>query len=149
MKNVKIFLCVILLFSVFFGGCAGSKGTAGTGKTSNAGLISSISTQLGITEDQAMLGTTAVLILARTKMTTEDFNKVTSSMMGVNTLLQNTNNLSRLPNSIASVTELYTTFSNLGLKSSLVDSIIPIVLTYAQLSGGNNTYQPLQTALKK
>lgn len=149
MKNVKIFFTIILLFTVILTGCMGGKGTTGTGKTNSAGLIGSISGQLGITEDQAMLGTTAVLILARTKMTPEEFNKVTSTMVGVNTLLTNTNNLSKLPTSIASMTELYATFNSLGLKSGLVDSIIPIVLTYAQISGGNNTYLPLQTALKK
>ena len=149
MKKVTIFFTIIVLFTAVFSGCAGSKGSAGQGKGSNPGLISSVSAQLGITEQQAILGTTAVLILARTKMTNDDFTKVTSTMVGVNTLLQNTNNLSKLPTTIASMADLYTTFTNLGLRSSLVDSIIPILLTYAELSGGNSSYLPLQTALKK
>ena len=149
MTTKKYFFISLIVLSTIFSGCSAFKGSSAKTNTNSAGLIGTVSSQLGVTEEQAMLGTAAVLILARTKMTPEEFQKVTSTMSGVNSILQNTNNMSKLPSTIGSMAELYTAVSNLGIRSSLIDSIVPLVLTYAQVTGGNNSYLPLQTALKK
>ncbi|MCK9280710.1 MAG: DUF2780 domain-containing protein [Melioribacteraceae bacterium] len=113
------------------------------------GLIESVTSQLGVTKNQAVGGVGSILGLAKEKMPASDFLKVANAIPGSSDLITSALGLTGSKSTISTVAALAPLFLKLGMKSDMVSKFIPVVLSYVGASGGNTTMDLLSAVLKK
>jgi hypothetical protein len=124
------------------------------------GLVEMLTSQLGVTKDQAAGGAGSILDYAKGKMKADDFKKVADAVPETNDLLKaapkveaGSSMLGGLGGSmggtgtVGTVAALSGSFQKLGLKSNMIGKFIPIVVNYAQSKGGSTVGTLLSTAL--
>lgn len=131
----------------------------GSDAMSQSGLLSSLSSQLNVTPEQAIGGTGAMLGLAKNKLTSGDYSQLTQSVPGIDKLsgsralnglgglLGKSGDSSMLSNALGNVKtadDLNNSFSALGMDSGMVGKFAPIILEYLGKQGvGGSVLQSL------
>ena len=124
-------------------------------------LVDLLSSQLGITKDQASGGAGSIFQLAKQNLSAEDFSSVSKAVPGIEMMMSDApktdGGLSDLGNissmfggsskKISGVAGLASSFEKLGLSSSMVEAFIPIILEYVKGSGGEKVMGLLKGAL--
>jgi len=123
-------------------------------------LIKMITSQLGVTEEQAKGGAGLLLSLAKGKLGEQDFAKIAKTVPGADDLL------SQIPSGgiggmlgglakkvtggggLADLASLAGGFKKLGLESDMVGKFVPIVVSFVQSRGGDAVKGLLEKALK-
>jgi len=109
----------------------------------NAALVGLLTSQLGVTSEQALGGAGAIFATAKDKMSADDFSSLTKSVPGVDSML------SAVPSGIDSSSDdmLGAAFSALGMDSSMIRDFVPLILGYVQGQGGTDMMGLLQKSL--
>jgi len=125
-------------------------------------ILSMLTEQLGVTEDQAKGGAGAIFNLAKEKLGDADFGKVAEAVPGMEELLGAAparGGLAGLVGGLASklgggagklgsLASLAGGFKDLGLDSGMVGKFIPIILSFVQSKGGDSIKSLLAGVLK-
>ena len=121
----------LLVLGIVAASCASS--TPATGIASNP-LVSQLTSGLGVTPDQAVGGTGAMLGLAQNKLTPDQFSAVSNAIPGGSDILKAAGPLLGGAN-ISSLADVQGIFSKLGMSPDTVAKFAPI-LTQAASSAG-------------
>jgi hypothetical protein len=121
-------------------------------------LIQSLTSQLGITTEQATGGAGALFNMAKSQLTSDEFSQIAAAVPDINTLIaaapaiteSTSGAVSSMLGSesgLANLASLATSFSQLGLTSDMIAQFTPIVFDYLQQAGGNNLMEMMKGAL--
>ena len=131
-------------------------------------LIGQLVSTLGVQEGQAKGGAGLLFQLAKDKLGDGEFSQLSSSLPGVDELLQAAPSLAggggggggggllskvlslfgNQTGGLGSLASLAGGFSQLGLDAGMVGQFLPIVLSFAQQQGGESVKNLLERALK-
>ena len=125
-------------------------------------ILSMLTEQLGVTEDQAKGGAGAIFNLAKEKLGDADFGKVAEAVPGMEELLGAApasgglagvvgglaSKLGGGAGKLGSLASLAGGFKDLGMDSGMVGKFIPIILSFVQSKGGDSIKNILAGVLK-
>ncbi len=130
-------------------------------KSAGTGLISQLSKGLAISPTQAKGGAGTLFSLAKSRLTEDEFSKVSSAVPNMGSLLKAAPTLthqsefssleSELPGSMGSMgrmAEAAEAFHKLGLSPEMARKFLPIMSKYVESRGGSETAGLLEKALK-
>ncbi|MEW8286599.1 MAG: DUF2780 domain-containing protein [Candidatus Thiodiazotropha endolucinida] len=123
-------------------------------------LLDSLTSQLGITTEQAAGGAGALFGLAKNRLTNEDFSQIAAVVPDLDSLIAAAPSLSDATSRAGAVASmlggesglgnlagLATSFSQLGLSPDMIGQFTPIVLEYLQQAGGGTVMEVMKGAL--
>ena len=129
--------------------------------SAGTGLISQLSKGLSISPTQAKGGAGTLFSLAKSRLTEDEFGKISSSVPGMSGLLKAAPPLthqsefssieSELPGSMGSMgrmAEAAEAFHKLGLSPEMAVKFLPIMSKFVESRGGSETAGLLEKALK-
>ncbi|RBW48566.1 DUF2780 domain-containing protein [Marinobacter sp. F3R11] len=94
-------------------------------------LLGQLEGQLGVTETQAIGGTSALLQLAQSELGTDAMSSLTSNASGLSSLLGGGSSLTgSVLSNISSMSGVTSAFSALGMDSSMIQQFVPIVMSF-------------------
>ena len=94
-------------------------------------LLGQLKGQLGVTDAQAFGGTGALLQLAQSQLGTGAMSSLTSEAPGLSNLLGADSGLSKsLLSGISSMSGVQSTFSALGMNSTMIQQFVPIIMGF-------------------
>ena len=127
-------------------------------KSPNPELIGSLTKELSITPAQATGGAGTLFGLAKSKLSVEDFGKVSKAVPGMDGLLKaapkpKSNSPldslgSSLPGSAGGLASVAGSFKSLGLSPAMAEKFVPVLTQYVQSKGGSSVASLLAGALK-
>jgi hypothetical protein len=127
-------------------------------KSSSSDLVGQLTKELSITRPQARGGAGALFALAKSRLSTEEFSKVSAAVPGMSGLLKaapavdSNSELSRLegslPGSMGRTAEVADAFSKLGLSPEMAGKFLPVMSKFVESKGGLSTASLLEKALK-
>lgn len=126
------------------------------------GLVSLLTSQLGVTENQARGGAGALFSYAKDKLGASDFAKVAEAVPGMAGFLGAapksegvsgalggaSSLLGKAKDSGAGIMSLAGQFAQLGLGGDMIGKFVPIIVSYVKSSGGDAVAGLLAGALK-
>jgi len=135
-------------------------GLVGMGTAQANDLVAMLTSQLGVSEEQASGGAGSILDYAKGEMGAGDFDIVSQSMPdlgslvgggsggGTSSLMQSGSSLlGGSSSSLSDAAGLASSFSDLGMSPDMVSQFVPKILEYAQTNGSEQALQLLQGAL--
>lgn len=125
------------------------------------GLVDLLSSQLGVTKDQAQGGAGSIFQLAKQNLSGEDFSNVAKAVPGINQMLDAAPKMEESSGTLGSVSSimgdksntlggmagLTNSFKKLGLSPDMVQQFTPIILDYVKDKGGEHVMSLLKSAL--
>lgn len=125
---------------------------------SGSGLISQLTKGLSVTPTQARGGAGSLFALAKSRLTAEEFSKVSSAVPGMSGLLKAApavgggSELSslegELPGGMGRLAEVVGAFHKLGMSPEMAGKFVPVMTQYVKSRGGLSTASLLEKALK-
>lgn len=121
-------------------------------------LLQSLTSQLGVTTEQAVGGAGALFNLAKSRLPGADYAQIASVVPDIDNLIaaapqvkdSATGAVASMlggENGLGSLATLASSFSQLGLSSDMISQFTPIVLDYLQQSGGTDVMALMKGAL--
>lgn len=110
-----------------------------------ASLVKNLSSQLGVSSQQAAGGTAALFAMAQSKLPTSQFNGVTSKVSGLSSLLGSGQSsgsgslTSTILNNVSSFGGVQKAFSGLGMSPSMIGQFVPIISQFLGTQGVTGT----------
>ena len=126
------FLQGTLLIAAALQGCSSMEPAT----SSAAGLTNSLTSQLGVSSQQASAGVGSMLNYAKGRLSPEQWNTVSKSLPGADSYLKSAGDALGAGN-ITSTSGLNSAFSKLGMSPDMVQKFAPIVTDYAGKYGGS------------
>lgn len=124
----------------------------------DAGLMNLLTSNLGVTQQQAEGGAGAIFGLAKQNMPTSDFAQLGQAVPGIGSLIEAapktsglggiTSMLGSSSGSLGGLAALGESFGQLGMSADMVTKFVPIVLDYVKQKGGDGVMGMLQSALQ-
>jgi len=125
------------------------------------GLVDLLSSQLGVTKDQAQGGAGSIFQLAKQNLSVEDFSSIAKAVPGIDQMLGAapkiegssgtlggvSSMMGRSSSKLSGMTGLTNSFEKLGLSSDMVGKFTPIILDYVKNKGGEHVMNLLKGAL--
>ncbi|MCG7871577.1 MAG: DUF2780 domain-containing protein [Candidatus Thiodiazotropha lotti] len=124
------------------------------------GLLDALTSQLGVSSEQASGGAGSLFQMAQNNLSAEDFSQIASVVPGIDKMMasaQSSSKESGAATAVASMlggdssagnlASLASAFGNLGMDSNMVGQFVPIVLQYLQSAGGENIMSMMKGAL--
>jgi len=134
-------------------------GASGTGRAQASDLIGLLTSQLGVTEQQATGGAGSLFGFAQEEMGVSDFDVVSSALPSVDSLIgaapetgssgllgSASSLLGGSSSSLGDMASIASSFSDLGMSPDMVGQFVPVILDYAQSAGSEQVMQLLQGA---
>ena len=135
---------VSLVLGLFLlSGCAQLQAMGGTDT-----LTQLLTSQLGVTQNQATGGVGSVLTFAKEKLSSMDFNTITKFIPGSDTLMKTSKDLGAVTGPIGDKAGLAAAFSRLGMGADSVPKFIQTMGDFAGKAGGNSAQNLLASLLK-
>ncbi len=149
MKTQRLKISFVSALLLLLSGCSMIP-EMGNSSSSTSALIGMLTSQLGVSNEQALGGTAALFGLAKKSLSAGDFSSVTKSLPGVGSLLSASSMGGGSSDASASggLASVAGQFSSLGLSPDMAGKFVPVVLDYAKSAGGDNTMSLLQGVLK-
>jgi hypothetical protein len=156
----------VVALSVFLTGgtaASGSQTGAGTSFASAAAkaspeLCGALSKEIGATPEQAAGAAGALFTVAKSRLKSEEFSRVSNAVPGMGSLLKAapavgagggaSGALSQLTGQAAGLAAAASAFSKLGLSPNLVAKAVPVLTSFVTKSGGADVGKLLAGALK-
>ena len=133
--------------------------SAGTTAAQTSDLVGMLTSQLGVTEDQAAGGAGSLFDFAKGQMAPSDFDTVTSALPEVGDLMGAAPQggsgdllgsagslLGGSSGGLEDAAGVASTFSDLGMSPNMVNEFVPVILDYAESAGSDQAMQLLQSA---
>ncbi len=133
--------------------------SAGTTAAQTSDLVGMLTSQLGVTEDQAAGGAGSLFDFAKGQMAPSDFDTVTSALPEVGDLMgaapqggsggllgSASSLLGGSAGGLEDAAGVASTFSDLGMSPNMVNEFVPVILDYAESAGSDQAMQLLQSA---
>ena len=123
------------------------------------GLVDLLSSQLGVTKNQAEGGAGSIFQLAKQKLSVEDFSSIVKAVPGIDQMIgaapkmegssSSLGNISSMmgSNKLGGMAGLTSSFKKLGLSGEMVNKFTPIILDYVKNKGGEHAMNLLKGAL--
>lgn len=110
-------------------------------------LVGQLQNQLGVTETQAVGGTSALLQLAKNQLGADTISNLTGKTSGLSNLLGGGSSLSEsLLSKVSSMDDVQSAFSALGMDSAMIQQFVPIVMSFLGDQGvGSSVLGSLQS----
>jgi uncharacterized protein VcgC/VcgE DUF2780 len=131
----------VVLMAFLVSGCAGMTGGSDQ-------LMKMITSQLGVTNNQAMGGVGSQLTLAKEKMGSMDFNALTKAIPGSDTYMKAAKDLGAVTGPVGDKAGLQSAFQRLGMQSGMVDKFSGLLSDFAGKMGGDPVKSALAAVLK-
>jgi hypothetical protein len=133
--------------------------TAVPTSTTSSSLVRQLTKGLSITPTQARGGAGSLFALAKTRLSEDEFSKVSSAVPGMSGLLKAAPALSEphselsslessLPGGMGRTVEVAEAFHKLGLSPEMAGKFIPVMTKFVESRGGLSTASLLEKALK-
>jgi hypothetical protein len=126
--------------------------------SSSSSLVRQLTKGLSITPTQARGGAGSLFALAKTRLSADEFGKVSSAVPGMGGLLKAAPALSEhselsslegsLPGGMGRTVEVAEAFHKLGLSPEMAGKFIPVMTKFVESRGGLSTASLLEKALK-
>ena len=127
-------------------------------KSPNPDLIGSLTKELNVTPAQATGGAGTLFNLAKSKLSADDFSKVSKAVPGMEGLLKAApkpksdspldSMASALPGNAGGLASAASSFKSLGLSPSMAEKFVPVMTQYVQKTGGSSVASLLSGVLK-
>ena len=137
-------------------------GVTGTGKAQTSDLVGMLTSQLGVSEQQAAGGAGSLLNFAKGQMGSADFGVVSSALPETKALMGAApdggsgvlgsgssllgGSLGGSLGGLGDMAGVASAFSDLGMSPEMVNQFMPVILEYAQSAGGEQVMQLLKGA---
>ncbi len=124
------------------------------GTAAELALISILTGQLGINQQQAMGGAGSIFQIAQQRLQPGDFSRLSAAVPGMEQYLaaapqQATANASTgLWGAAGNLMSLAGSFQSLGMNADMVGRFVPVMLQYVEQQGGVATMSLLQNSLR-
>ncbi len=140
-------------------------GGANAGNAQTSDLVGMLTSQLGVSQQQASGGAGSLLSFAKDQMSAGDFDVVSSELPDVDSLIgaapdtgssalgslgalsSGSSLLGGSSGGLGDMAGVASTFSDLGLSPDMVTQFVPVILEYAQTTCSEQAMQLLQGAL--
>ncbi|MCK5907096.1 MAG: DUF2780 domain-containing protein [Flavobacteriales bacterium] len=109
-------------------------------------LISSLTSQLGVSEKQASGGAGALFNMAKGELGSTKFSSIEKSVPGISQMMKDgdidlggggMSSLSSMAGSLEGIAKVNAVFDKLGLSPEMVQKFMPIILSYVKGKGGS------------
>jgi len=105
-----------------------------------ASLVQNLSSQLGVSTQQAAGGTAALFALAQSKLPTSQFSGITDKVSGLSSLLGSSDSggsglAGSLLSNVSSLSSVGKVFSSLGMSSATISQFVPIITQFLGTQG--------------
>jgi hypothetical protein len=125
----------IVLMAMLSSGCTQMQSMGqSTGATDT--LTKLLTSQLGVTSNQAMGGTGSILSLAKERLSSMDFATLTGLIPGADTFMQTARSLGAVTGPVGDRAGLTTAFSRLGMGSDMVPKFTHMLSDFVGKAGG-------------
>jgi hypothetical protein len=146
----------ILLTLVFICGLVYAPAYAG-----DLGLVDLLSSQLGVSKDQAEGGAGSIFQLAKQNLSSEDFSSIAKAVPGIDQMIGAAPKIEGSSGTLGGVSSLMgssssklggmagltSSFEKMGLTGDMVGKFTPIILDYVKNKGGEHVMNLLKGAL--
>ena len=127
----------------------------------DTGLVDLLSTQLGVTKDQAQGGAGSIFQLAKQNLGVEDFSIIAKAVPGIDQMMGAAPKVEESSGALGSISSmmgsksdklggmagLANSFEKLGLTADMMEKFTPIILDYVKNKGGEYAMNLLKGAL--
>ncbi|ODB94251.1 hypothetical protein A3194_01805 [Candidatus Thiodiazotropha endoloripes] len=123
-------------------------------------MLDALTSQLGVTSEQASGGAGSLFQMAQNNLSTEDFSQIASVVPGIDKMMASAQSSSKESGAVSAVASmlggdssagnmasLASAFDSLGMDSNMVGQFVPIVLEYLQSEGGESIMSMMKGAL--
>ncbi|HLW86978.1 MAG TPA: DUF2780 domain-containing protein [Terriglobales bacterium] len=126
-------------------------------KGSSSELVGQLTKELSVTRPQARGGAGALFALAKSRLTEDEFSKVSAAVPGMSGLLKSapapehsefSGLESALPGNMGRMAEAAEAFHKLGLSPEMAGKFLPVMTKFVESKGGLSTASLLEKALK-
>jgi uncharacterized protein VcgC/VcgE DUF2780 len=111
-------------------------------------LVTMLTSQLGVTANQATGGVGSILALGKEKLSGMDFNSLTKMIPQSETYMKAAKDLGAVTGPIGDTAGLQSAFSRLGMGSDMVGKFSGVLSDYVGKAGGNPAKNLLAAVLK-
>jgi hypothetical protein len=140
----KISSTAAMVFASFFlFGCAQMQSMGGSDT-----LMKLVTSQLGVTQNQAKGGIGSELTLAKEKLPSGDFNALAKAIPGSDSYMKAARDLGAVTGPVNDKAGLESAFQRLGMESGMVDKFSGILSDFAGKMGGAPVKNALAAVLK-
>lgn len=152
--------CAAVLCGLFLlaGVCLQAQDAVAPVKSSSSELVGKLTKGLSITRPQARGGAGALFALAKSRLSEDEFSKVSAAVPGMSGLLKAAPALtehsefagleSSLPGNMGRTMEVAEAFHKLGLSPEMAVKFVPLMTKFVESKGGLSTASLLEKALK-
>jgi hypothetical protein len=126
------------------------------------GLVKSLTSKLGVTDEQATGGSGAIFNLAKQNLSKGKFAQIAKAVPGIDKMMkaapktENDNGMLGSASSliakdapaVSKAASLTNSFSKLGMNADMLDKFTPVILDYVKSKGGDKTMNILQAVLQ-
>jgi hypothetical protein len=137
----KKFPILLSLLVVLFTGCTSTQSPGG-------GLLSSLTSELGVNENQALVGAGSLLGLAKEKLSADDFAKVAGAIPGSDGIMKKAMEIGGINGPIGNIANLAPVFSRVGMGSDMIGKFVPVLTDFVGSAGGKKLGGLLDGVLK-
>ena len=126
--------------------------------SSSSELVGQLTEGLSISRKQARGGAGALFALAKSRLSAEEFSKLSSAVPGMNGLLKAAPALAEhselsslensLPGGMGRIAQVGEAFHKLGLSPEMAGKFVPVMTKFVEVKGGLSTASVLEKALK-
>ena len=111
-------------------------------------LMGMLTSQLGVTDDQAKGGVGSILTLAQEKLASGDFDKVAAVIPGASKYLESAKQLGAVAGPLENLAGLQGALGKLGMTPETISKFIPAVSNFGGSAGGSEVGSLLAGVLK-
>jgi hypothetical protein len=127
---------------------AASQTLPGSLKSLSNPLMSTLTSSLGVTQNQAEGGVGSILTLAQEKLAKGDFDRIAGLIPGASSYLDKAKSLGAVTGPLLNGAGLNGALGKLGIDSATAAKFIPTVTRFVSKAGGSKLGGLLTTALK-
>lgn len=157
MRSAKLLIQWAVIFCVCLAGTQILAQTSSSSSSSTS-LVGQLSKQLSITRPQARGGAGTLFSLAKSRLTSGEFSKISAAVPGMSSLLKAAPSTSppsalsglegSLPGNMGRDVQVAEAFHKLGLSPEMAGKFLPILSKFVESRGGQGTASLLEKALK-
>jgi len=137
----RTFPVLLLVVALMFTGCTSTQSPGG-------GLLGSLTKELGVNENQALVGAGSLLGLAKERLSSDDFAKIASVIPGSDGIIKKAMEIGGVSGPIGSMANLTPVFARVGMGDDMVGKFVPVLTDFVGSAGGKSLSSLLDGALK-